>query len=76
MNGFSNPLVCGYKLFNIIIEKKVTKLICITSRSIPADSFAQNDLKPQVNQCADGRRSCLVRVQVYNLKWSFSFIKN
>ena len=35
------------------------KLIFITSRSIPVDSFAQNHLKPQLTQCGDGHLSCL-----------------
>ena len=29
--------------------------------SIPVDSFVQNDLKPQVTQCADGPLSCFTR---------------
>jgi len=62
-----------------IIKKKLNNKIniCITSRSISVDRvFVQNYLKPQAAQCADGPLSCLVRVQVWNLILSFSFIWN
>lgn len=63
----------------------MTKLIFITSRSIPVDNFAQNDLKPQVTQRADDTRHAVLPSVAtaicpawyeFRFIWSFSFIKN